>query len=76
MSTTIQHSRLATHSARPALAAQAAGVAHVLGQTLRLWRTRYKQRHAFPVLDDRDLRDMRLTRWDVDRELSKPFWRG
>ena len=44
-------------------------------RTLRLWRARIRERHAFPVLDERDLRDLRVSRWDVERELSKPFWR-
>jgi len=47
----------------------------ILVRTLRLWRTRIRQRHAFPVLDERDLRDLRVSRWDVERELAKPFWR-
>jgi uncharacterized protein YjiS (DUF1127 family) len=47
-----------------------------LGRTLRLWRARIRERHAFPALEERDLRDLRLSRWEVDRELAKPFWRG
>ena len=76
MSTTTHHSRLNARPARPTLATQAASAAHFLGQTLRLWRARHRERRAFPVLDDRDLLDMRLSRWDVERELAKPFWRG
>jgi uncharacterized protein YjiS (DUF1127 family) len=44
--------------------------------TLLLWRRRIRERQAFPVLDERELRDLRLTRWDLERELAKPFWRG
>jgi uncharacterized protein YjiS (DUF1127 family) len=45
-------------------------------RSLRIWRRRYRERHAFSMLDERDLRDLGVTRWDVERELSKPFWRG
>jgi uncharacterized protein YjiS (DUF1127 family) len=44
-------------------------------RTLRLWGARIRERHTFPVLDERDLRDLRVSRWDVERELAKPFWR-
>jgi uncharacterized protein YjiS (DUF1127 family) len=43
---------------------------------LRLWRDRIRDRRGFPNLDERDLRDMGLSRWDIDRERAKPFWRG
>jgi uncharacterized protein YjiS (DUF1127 family) len=48
----------------------------LVARTLRLWRMRFRDRQAFPVLDERGLRDLRLSRWDVERELAKPFWRG
>ncbi|MGD0433403.1 MAG: DUF1127 domain-containing protein [Acetobacteraceae bacterium] len=47
-----------------------------VARTLGVWRSRYRERHAFPVLDHRELRDLGLSRWDVERELAKPFWRG
>ena len=40
------------------------------------WRERSRQRHALLRLDDRMLRDIGLSRADVDCEASKPFWRG
>ena len=53
-----------------------ARVGETLLSTLRLWRSRFNDRRAFPVLDERELRDLGLSRWDVERELAKPFWRG
>ena len=61
---------------QPARASRGLALASSIASTLRLWRARVRDRRAFPVLDDRDLRDMRLSRWDVERELAKPFWRG
>ena len=55
---------------------RASGILQSVARSLRLWRRRHRERHSFPALDERDLRDLRLTRWDVERELSKPFWRG
>jgi uncharacterized protein YjiS (DUF1127 family) len=56
--------------------ARAAALAASIGRTLRLWRSRIKERQAFPVLEERDLADLRVTRWELERELRKPFWRG
>ncbi|TAD89102.1 MAG: DUF1127 domain-containing protein [Alphaproteobacteria bacterium] len=36
---------------------------------------RWMQRTNLADLDDRMLRDMGISRADVERELSKPFWR-
>ncbi len=47
-----------------------------VADTLRIWRDRIRERQAFPALTDRDLRDLRISRWELDRELGKPFWRG
>jgi uncharacterized protein YjiS (DUF1127 family) len=39
------------------------------------WFIRVKSRHALAMLSDHMLRDIGLTRADVERELMKPFWR-
>jgi len=39
------------------------------------WRARTAERHAMRSLDDRMLRDIGLSRADLERELHKPFWR-
>jgi uncharacterized protein YjiS (DUF1127 family) len=49
-----------------------ASIARVVG----LWRTRTRERRVLAALDHRDLRDLGLSRWEVERELAKPFWRG
>lgn len=40
------------------------------------WRIRARGRADLAALDDRQLRDIGLTRCDVGREISKPFWRA
>jgi uncharacterized protein YjiS (DUF1127 family) len=55
----------ATVPARPA--------AGVLG-TLRAWTERWRHRARLLELDDRMLRDVGLSRADVELEASKPFW--
>lgn len=35
----------------------------------------YRQRRALEALDDRMLKDIGLTRCDVDAEAARPFWR-
>ena len=41
---------------------------------LEEWWVRGQQRRALGRLDDRLLKDIGLTRADVEHELSKPFW--
>ncbi|HME24396.1 MAG TPA: DUF1127 domain-containing protein [Acetobacteraceae bacterium] len=43
--------------------------------TVSAWRARARQRYALSMLDDHILKDIGLTRADVDRETLKPFWR-
>lgn len=44
-------------------------------ETLLLWQTRAMQRRRLQELDDRLLRDVGLSRADVEHEAAKPFWR-
>ncbi|MGI9507491.1 MAG: DUF1127 domain-containing protein [Geminicoccaceae bacterium] len=43
-------------------------------KTVRQGVERFRQRRALSFLDDRMLRDIGLTRLDVEREITKPFW--
>ena len=49
-------------------------LARLLALPLR-WIERSRQRHELACLDDRMLRDLGASRYDVTMELSKPFWR-
>jgi uncharacterized protein YjiS (DUF1127 family) len=40
-----------------------------------LWLVRVQSRRDLAMLSDHMLRDIGLTRGDVERELMKPFWR-
>ena len=54
-------------------------LAELLGDAFTLaysWRERSQQRQALFRLDDRMLRDIGLSRSEVEREASKPFWRS
>ena len=42
---------------------------------LREWRRRKNSRLELARLDERMLRDIGLTRAEVDHEINKPFWR-
>jgi len=45
-------------------------------ETLLSWRALKRGRRDLAALDDRILRDIGLTRADVEYEYSKPFWRS
>jgi uncharacterized protein YjiS (DUF1127 family) len=54
------------------------GVGRVAGLVLSLillWQERARQRDHLESLDDAMLKDIGLSRADVDREAAKPFWR-
>ncbi len=40
------------------------------------WQARAGERHRLAALDDYMLKDIGLTRADVEHEVRKPFWRG
>ena len=44
-------------------------------EVLMTWQERASQRQCLRQMDDRLLADMGLSRADVDREASIPFWR-
>lgn len=43
--------------------------------TLSEWQQRANDRQCLRTMDDRMLSDIGLSRADVEREASKPFWR-
>ncbi len=53
-----------------------AGVSGWLAAAFRRWRDRAAERQELALMDERALRDVRLTRWEVQQELARPFWRG
>ena len=52
------------------------GVLAQLGETLHLWRQRYRMRQELTQWTERDLHDVGLSRSDLVRETEKPFWRA
>jgi uncharacterized protein YjiS (DUF1127 family) len=46
-----------------------------LPHIIRQWFMRAESRRELAMLSDYELRDIGLTRNDVERELMKPFWR-
>lgn len=51
------------------------GILGRVADVIRLWRLRARARRAFVLLDQRDLHDIGLSRWEVEQEMVKPFWR-
>jgi uncharacterized protein YjiS (DUF1127 family) len=64
-----------------ALAPRFAGLAHPslfarIGQTLRLWRRRTRERQELALLSERELRDIGASHADVWHETNQWFWRA
>lgn len=47
-----------------------------LAETILVWQERAAERAHLAALDDRLLKDIGLSRADVERETSIPFWRS
>ena len=47
----------------------------ILSRAVRVWRILKRTRRQLAELDDRQLRDVGLTRGQALREHSKPFWK-
>lgn len=60
---------------RPRRRSRSTGLLSQIVATLIDWQERANQRHALASLSDAALRDLGLSRADVETEVSKPFWR-
>jgi len=47
-----------------------------LGTVYRLSRERYRQRRQLMEMDDRQLKDIGITREQAEQEARKPIWKG
>jgi len=56
-------------------ARQRVGIAGWIGGTIRLWRSRIRERQALDYADDHELYELGLSRWDAERDIARPFWR-
>ena len=53
-----------------------AGTFGALGQIFATWRARSRARNELAHLDHRMLRDLALSKGDIEFEMNKPFWRA
>ncbi len=51
-------------------------LARGITEKCRDWRRRARVRNELTTLSDRDLRELRWTRVEVEAEACKPFWRA
>ena len=50
-------------------------ILHRLGTAYRLGRMRYRQRRQLMEMDDRQLKDIGITREQAEQEARKPIWK-
>lgn len=71
----ITHARMIPVSRLPAVRSTLAALLGTLGDTLRTWQTRARQRRELRSLDDEVLRDVGISRAQARFSADKPFWR-
>ena len=79
MSVGIQKSRALSGLRTPALDISFKGLSGLIVKatdTVLDWQERARQRHRLGEMDDHLLRDIGLSRADLEYESSKPFWRA
>jgi uncharacterized protein YjiS (DUF1127 family) len=70
------HSLTNSQLSTPSAAGSAGGVMGRVARAFHNWRERSAELRELALMDERALRDARLTRWEVQHELARPFWRG
>ena len=65
----------AARGAAPRHAGRIVAVATLLADLLSTWLRRARERSALQGLDDGMLKDIGVTRADIEFEVHKPFWR-
>ncbi len=76
MHITAHHPLTNSHSAPRAAGGVLNGVIAWIDRTYARWQEHEAELHALETMTDRDLRDAGLTRFAVEREITRPFWRG
>lgn len=67
MAAAARHQMIETHVSNPFAR---------LATWVSAWRVRTRERADLAMMEDRDLRELGLSRAVLEFELSKPFWRG
>ena len=62
-----------TPFAEARLPSRAGGLTALVERVL-LWQQRLSERHSLRGMSDQMLKDIGLSRADIEREASKPFW--
>jgi len=75
MNTTLTSECSLAGAAAPRRERRAGPVATLLLDLLSSWLRRARERRALQGLDDGMLKDIGLTRADIEFEVHKPFWR-
>ncbi len=70
-----QHPLTNCQPAAQTTATSSGGIVGWLAHALHNWRERSADLRELALMDERALRDARLTRWEVEQELNRPFWR-
>lgn len=68
MATTCNDLTMLAHTTSPGLFAR-------MRKTLVTWRKRHNSRAELALWEERDLHDAGVTRYDLQMEFRKPFWR-
>jgi uncharacterized protein YjiS (DUF1127 family) len=72
----LQESKMSTYTHESMINHHEPGILSQIGETLHVWRQRYRSRRELAQWSDRELHDVGISWSDVAYEAEKPFWRA
>jgi uncharacterized protein YjiS (DUF1127 family) len=72
----LQEPKMSTYTRESMINHHEPGVLRQIGETLHVWRQRYRSRRELAQWSDRELHDVGISWSDVAYEAEKPFWRA
>jgi uncharacterized protein YjiS (DUF1127 family) len=72
----LQESKMSTYTHESMINHHELGILSQIGETLNVWRQRYRSRRELASWSERELHDIGISWSDIAYETEKPFWRA
>jgi uncharacterized protein YjiS (DUF1127 family) len=72
----LQEPKMSTYTHESMINNHGPGILSQIGETLHVWRQRYRSRRELASWSERELHDIGISWSDIAHETEKPFWRA